>query len=111
VSEGVPFKELRNHPLIQEYGSLLGEIDNVPRTADEIYRKWSGFDGNSLSRRRRNERRWVARTLELMSRKEVIRIGNTTESATNYFWREKMDPDAPRHDQPGGSSSLSTGKR
>jgi hypothetical protein len=91
MTEGVPFKELREHPLIREYGSLLNEVDSVPRTADEIYRKWSGFQGNSLSRRRRNERRWAARTLELMSRKEVIRVGNVTEAPTNFFWREKMN--------------------
>jgi len=112
MTGGVPFKELREHPLIREYGSLLDEVDRVPRTVDEIYRRWSGYTGSSLSRRRRNERRWVARTLELMTRREVIRVGNTTEAPTNHFWREaSVDSDAAGRDQPRSTGAGQPGRR
>jgi hypothetical protein len=77
---------LRMHELLGRYGDPMPLLDQIPRTAGEVYRNWADVpEAKALSRRERNERRWLARHLQLAaSRGEIERQVVLTEDRQEY---------------------------
>lgn len=72
--------------LLSRYGDPLPLLDEVPRTAGEVYRNWAEVpERKSLSARERNERRWLAKHLQSCARRGVIeRQAITTEGGGEF---------------------------
>jgi len=77
---------LRIHELLDRYGDPVPLLDHVPRTAGEVYRDWANVPtAKSLSRRERNERKWLAKHLQsAASRGEIERQVVLTEDRQEY---------------------------
>lgn len=78
--------------LSPRYQRVYSCVDNVPRTATEIYRRWAELpEWKSLTRRHRNERKWLAGVLENLAAERKIARGKLTDNTTRNefvaFWR------------------------
>lgn len=55
------------------YRNVLRHVDGSPRSATEIYRRWAELpEWKALTRRHRNERRWLGQALENLANDGVI---------------------------------------
>jgi hypothetical protein len=72
--------------LLDRYGDPLPLLDEVPRTAGEVYRNWADVPHRkSLSARERNERRWLAKHLQSCAKRgEAERQATTTEAGGEF---------------------------
>lgn len=73
--------------LLDRYGDPVPLLDQIPRTVGEVYRDWANVpEPKALSRRERNERRWLARHLEFAAnRGDIERQVVLTEDRREYI--------------------------
>lgn len=66
--------QLMDHELSQKYGEILPHVGRQLSSASEIYQRWAGLpEGKpSLTNKQRNERRWLAITLNIMTNEGMI---------------------------------------
>src|SRR5947209_3201909 len=80
--------------LSPRYQRVFSCVDRVPRTATEIYRRWAGLpEWKSLTRRHRNERKWLAGVLENLAAERTITHGVIREDdgpELTCFWRTDL---------------------
>lgn len=99
------------HPLVARYGDPLAVVDDTPRSATEIYRRWAHLEfRESLRRPQRHERRWLAYELERLSRRRIIHrdITNLDNGQRITFWRDMDTADETRdqHRIPGQDAGV-----
>lgn len=72
------------------YARVLACVDSTPHNATDIYMRWAELpEWKALTRRHRNERKWLAQALENLADDGLIHRGVITEEDRTWvgFWR------------------------
>ncbi len=81
------------HSLLDQYGDPLVLLTEQPQSVTDLYYRWAEVPPRkSLSRRERNERRWLATHLfKASQRREIRRVVATAEHGGEYIAFTTLD--------------------